>query len=106
MNEKRMAVICERDYHLSFIFMEFSLAQENKEALLKAKKALNKLTRDLSNHPDVRLIDMGFDRDQNKGMSEIVLRIHLSKSADRTRFPKEVDGIPVKIIFTDYELQG
>ncbi|MGH7597209.1 MAG: hypothetical protein ACREOI_12710, partial [bacterium] len=73
----------------------------NKEWWSKAQRARDGLFALLRDHPDVSLVDIGLDP---LGVSNIpVLRIHLRRDAvPMTNFPREIDGIPVRVIHGDY----
>ena len=69
-------------------------------------KALEKLSSEFLHHPDVSLIDIGFRIQGASLTDDVVLRIHVRRPVstnDNAPFPKEVDGIPVIVIFADYK---
>lgn len=75
---------------------------------MRVRRARTKLEDDFIQHPDVRLIDIGYDPERGEGTKQVVLRIHVASSwmeADpdnRAAFPEEVDGIPVVAVRGDY----
>ena len=83
----------------------------NKDHILKAERARNKLEAQFMKHPDVRLIDIGLDPSQCVDAQQVVIRIHLHKktgnstSEEMLQFPEYMDSIPVRVIFADYSLE-
>jgi hypothetical protein len=75
--------------------------------LQRIREALDKLVERYIHHPDVSLIDMGFDPDPAGG-EQVVLRVHLrgSSGEDALDLPQEVDGIPVRRVSGDYRPEG
>jgi hypothetical protein len=70
----------------------------------RAQHARASLENRIIAHPDVSMIDIGLDP---KGISKTpVLRVHISRGDGSTlKLPEELDGIPIRVIFGDYELQ-
>lgn len=85
------------------------MAPHDAESWLQARRARELLIRDFFDHPDVSLIELGFDEDPGLGepADQIVLRVHLHPraSARTIDLPSEVDGIPVRVIESDYYLE-
>ena len=79
------------------------------ESWLQARRARELLIRDFMDHPDVSLIELGFDEDPGLGepADQIVLRVHLHRgvTAETIDLPSEVDGIPVRVVMGDYYLE-
>ncbi len=71
-------------------------------------RAQEKLVTRFGNHPDVSLIDIGYDPGSDAFPYNVVLRIHVrwrwivAPPEERVAFPTEVDGIPVIVIPGDY----
>jgi hypothetical protein len=76
--------------------------------------ALDRLASKFLTHPQVSLIDYGLgdtglgdtglDLEKSKSVTPS-LRIHLRTKAGETEFPKEVDGIPVRLVHANYRLE-
>lgn len=83
------------------------MANNEPEKLQRARQALEKLVQKYIHHPDVSLIDMGYDPDP-AGEEQVVLRVHLRRSSavDTFELPTEVDGIPVRKVSGDYRPEG
>ena len=68
-----------------------------------ARRARDKLLYQFMAHPEVILIDIGYNREYGK----IVLQVHLRRhiSTEIIGIPEEVDGIPVQVLVGDYDLE-
>ena len=79
------------------------------ELWLQARRARELLIREFFDHPDVSLIELGFDEDPGLGepMDQFVLRVHLhpGATAQTVDLPSEIDGIPVRAVMGDYYLE-
>jgi hypothetical protein len=66
-----------------------------------ARQARDKLAAQVLSHPNVSMVDIGEDPDGV--ISTPVLRVHV-RSIDMSglNIPKDVDGIPVRVIRGDY----
>jgi len=70
----------------------------------RARAARDRLVAQLIDHPNVRMIDIGLDPERTS--STPVLRVHIrQRSRGSASIPNEVDGIPVRTILGDYEIQ-
>lgn len=66
-----------------------------------ARQARDKLATQILSHPNVSMIDIGQDPDNVAGPP--VLRVHVRQSGlSGLNIPKDVDGIPVRVIRGDY----
>jgi hypothetical protein len=85
------------------------MSQANSESWRQARRARDELADQLLDHPDVSLIDIGYDPDRKGGEAteRIVLRVHVRRSLDREALglPEEIDGIPVRVVVADYRLE-
>lgn len=88
------------------------MSQKNSEFWNRARQARNKLADRFLDHPEVSLIDIGFDPAvQGERREEVVLRIHVrekwlkSKPEARAAFPKQMDGIPIVVVPGDFRLE-
>jgi hypothetical protein len=83
------------------------MSQPGAEPMRRARQALDILVQTYIHHPDVSMIDMGFDRDPSGG-DQIVLRVHVRQpsAAKALQLPTEIDGIPVRIMAGDYRPEG
>jgi hypothetical protein len=71
----------------------------------KARKARDQLEKKLLGNPEVSMIDIGLST--RSAESAPVLRVHVRKrNACIANLPQEVDGIPVCVIYGNYELQS
>lgn len=67
-----------------------------------ALRARDKLIAQFFNHPDVEMIDVGYNLN-SPGTSQIVLRVHTRLTDhSKLRLPSAVDGFPVAVITADY----
>lgn len=75
------------------------------ESLERARQAQKKIIAQFLGHPDVQLIDIGLDPQQQT--KEIVIRVHVKQSVqdESLQIPEEVDGVPVRIIRSDIHLE-
>jgi hypothetical protein len=80
------------------------MSQRNSEFWKRARRARDKLVDQFLDHPhpDVSLIDIGYDPDQGAGgnAEHIVLRVHVRRPLTREEvgLPAQVDGIPVRVL--------
>jgi hypothetical protein len=85
------------------------MSQRNSELWNKARRARDKLVDRFLDHPEVSLIDIGYDPDQEGGgnAEHIVLRVHVRRPLTREEIglPAQVDGIPVRMLVGDYRLE-
>ncbi len=72
---------------------------------VKARQARDQLAAQVLSHPGVSLVDIGEDPE---GASRTpVLRVHLRQvDVAGPQVPKDVDGIPVRVIRGDYRLES
>ena len=84
------------------------MSQEDSEFWTRARHARDKLVDHFINHPDVNLIDIGYDLNAEGGEAteRVVLRVHVRQSLAREALglPVEIDGIPVRVVVADYRL--
>ena len=75
----------------------------------RARRALDKLSEQFLDRPEVSLIDLGRDLgpDSARPADQLVLRVHIRKEAagQSLGIPRQVDGIPVCVIVADYQLE-
>lgn len=69
-----------------------------------AEQARDLLAARILMHPDVSMIDIGVDPRQES--ERPVLRVHLRAGAPVQNLPEQVNGIPVRVVYADYKLQG
>jgi hypothetical protein len=86
------------------------MSQNSREFRSRVRRARDRLEDQFLDHPDVKLIDIGYPPEQDEGTEEIALRIHVrehwmkAKPGQRLAFPKDMDGIPVIVMLGDYQL--
>ena len=84
------------------------MSQRNSEFWNRARRARDKLVDQFLDHPDVNLIDIGYDVDQEgrEATERIALRVHIRRSLARELLglPAEIDGIPIRVV-ADYRLE-
>ena len=71
----------------------------------RARRGRDQLVAQFLSHPDVTLIDIGLDPQHHSRMP--VLRIHVRRTG--AALPKvldDVEGIPVRIVYGNYQLQS
>jgi len=84
---------------------------DNRSYLSKVYRAQDILVNNFLDLEEVNLIDIGHPIKSNKMEKQIVLRIHVSenwinaKPEERIAFPEQVEGIPVIIMFGEYEIE-
>jgi hypothetical protein len=75
----------------------------------KARQARDQLASGWLAHPGITMIDLGYDQDPATGQTgdRVVLRVHVKRGVARESLglPAEVNGIPVRVIFADYQLE-
>ena len=71
----------------------------------KARRARDQLMAQVMSHPGVRMVDIGIDP---QGQSRTpVLRVHVRQEhADNIELPRQIEGIPVRLITGDYIPEG
>jgi hypothetical protein len=72
---------------------------------VKAYQARDKLVEQFLSHPEVSLIDIGYE--PGPAASAIVLQIHLRRPEAKKllSLPNAIDGIPVRVIIADYKIE-
>jgi hypothetical protein len=77
------------------------------ENLERAQTARQKLANQFLDHPEVSLIDIGYDSESRDRKEQIVLRVHLRQTAaqEKLQIPAEIDGIPVRVLHADFRLE-
>lgn len=80
---------------------------EDTEFWVRAYQARDKLVDQFLDHPEVSLIDLGYDLASDRATGQIVLRVHLRRPATRQALglPEQIDGIPVRVVAGDYRLE-
>lgn len=68
-----------------------------------ASRARDKLEQLIGNNPAVSMIDIG--RDEAGQSDTPVLRVHVRSGFAGAGVPDDVDGIPVRVIPGDYQLE-
>ncbi|MCB0197585.1 MAG: hypothetical protein KDJ65_36910 [Anaerolineae bacterium] len=85
------------------------MASQDKEFWSRARLARDALSERLLNHPDVTLIDIGYDPASTEAIGDrlLVLRIHVRRSLTRSALglPDTLDGIPIVLVVADYTLE-
>jgi len=85
------------------------MPKEDSEFWNKARRARDKLADQFLDHPDVSLIDIGYDPDREGGgnAERIVLRVHVRRplTKEELDLPAQIDGIPVRVLVADYRLE-
>jgi hypothetical protein len=80
------------------------MSTEKTELWARAQRARDRLAQQFLSHPQVSLIDIGFETESGEPSARTVLRIHLRQpGAEQTLgIPEEIDGIPVRMVTGDY----
>lgn len=85
------------------------MKNKNSELWTRARKVRDKLADQLLGHPEVSLIDIGYDTDPGlvDPYKHIVIRVHVKRPAAKVsvEVPAEIDGIPVQVIIAGYKLE-
>lgn len=73
----------------------------------KARRARDQLVAQFLSHPDVSLIDIGVDPEDQSPSPRIALCIHVRRpdAAESLGLPDEIDGIPVRALTGDYRIE-
>jgi len=83
------------------------MSTEESEFWARARQAQSKLVDRFLDHPEVSLIDIGYDLDSKgkKVPNRIVLRVHVRfpSTREKLNFPLEINGIPVRVVVADYK---
>ncbi|MGH9835152.1 MAG: hypothetical protein ACREBD_12425 [Blastocatellia bacterium] len=74
------------------------------ELWARAQQARDKLAQQFLSHPQVSLIDIGFETESGEPSGHIVLRIHLRQpgAGQTLGIPEKIDGIPIRVVTGDY----
>jgi len=80
------------------------MSQADSEFWNRARQARDKLAGRYLDHPEVSLIDIGYDPEGGEETKPIVLRVHVRRvsAAETMELPLEINGIPVRVIVADY----
>lgn len=83
------------------------MAGTDPQMLEKARRARDVVARQLLSHPDVSLIDIGYDPESTGSPRRLAVRVHVRRMLDleALEIPSEIDGIPVCIMAGDYHLE-
>jgi len=70
----------------------------------RARQAHEKLVKQVTAHPEVTLVDIGYDLENRTSPKQIVLRVHVRRPITKSALslPDDIDGIPVVLITGDY----
>ena len=69
----------------------------------KARAARDRLEAAIIHDANVRMISIGLDPEQQSDLP--VLLVHVRDSGAAAIVPTEMDGIPVRVIYGDYQLE-
>ena len=77
------------------------------QTLEKALRARDQLAELLLAHPDISLIDLGYDPEESGSARQLAVRVHTRRPVDREALgiPLEIDSIPVRILTGDYHFE-
>jgi len=83
------------------------MSPQNSELWTKARQARDKLAGQFLSHPDVTLIDLGYEGEQGQLADQLVLRVHVRQPLNKQALglPDEVNGLPVRLVVGDYHPQ-
>ena len=87
------------------------MASDDPGSRAVSEHALARLQAEFGGHPDVSLIDLGYQREEGRLTRSPILRVHVrdrwlaAKPEDRVAFPAEVEGIPVEVTRGEDELE-
>ncbi len=73
----------------------------------KARRARDALAQQLSQRPEVSLIDIGYDPESTADPKPVVVRVHVRQLSDQETLgiPAEIDGVPVRMMSGDYHFE-
>ena len=74
------------------------------ESWRKAEQVRDRLVEHLIYHPDVTLIDIGYDPIGQSTPKDIAVRVHTRRLVTRSALglPNNVDGVPIILVVADY----
>lgn len=80
---------------------------EQASAVERALRARDALSQQFLRRPEVSLIDIGYDPEDPGHPPRLVLRVHVrgEASAESLGLPPDIDGIPVRVLPGDYQLE-
>lgn len=80
---------------------------EQAEFFERAKRARDRLSEQFLYQPGISLIDIGFDPQDHSDSPRLVLRVHIRRFVNpgMLGLPAEIDGIPVRVVSGDYQLE-
>ena len=83
------------------------MATENPEFWAKAREVRDKIASRLQSHPQVSLIDIGYDPNEGESSDRIVVRVHVRQPVNPKALglDDEIDGIPVRVVVGDYRAE-
>lgn len=85
------------------------MSSQSSEFWSKARRARDKLAEQFLHHPEVSLIDIGYDpeAENEEKAQRIVLRVHVRRPLTREALglPAEIEGLPVRVVVADYKLE-
>jgi hypothetical protein len=85
------------------------MSRTDPEFWARARRARDRLADQFLSHPEVSLIDIGYDLDPEgiAATEYIVLRVHVRRpsAAQALGLPEKVNGIPVHVVVADYKLE-
>jgi hypothetical protein len=83
------------------------MSSDDPELWKKARQGRDQLAAQFLSHPDVSLIDIGLDPEDQTSSQRIVLRVHVRRpdAAMSLGLPGEIDGVPVRVLEGDYHLE-
>jgi hypothetical protein len=73
----------------------------------QAQQSLKKLFERFGDHPQIELIDLGYDPQQQTSSRRVVLRVHVRQPLTKLALglPDDMDGIPIVLITAKYKEQ-
>jgi len=80
------------------------MPSDKAEVWARVQGARETLAKQILSHPQVSLIDIGYEPVGEETTGRIVLRVHLRPptTGQALGIPEEIDGIPVRVVSGDY----
>lgn len=84
------------------------MSPQDPEFWTKARQARDKLANRFLSHPEVTLVDLGYEGEKGQPSEQLVLRVHVRQTVDKQvlGLPDEVNGFPVRVVVGEYRPQS
>jgi hypothetical protein len=80
------------------------MSDQNQRWWTMARRARAQLETLVISHPDVRMVSIGVDPEQQSAQPVLIVTIRHGAAAPAD-VPKDIAGIPVRVVYGDYQLE-